>query len=204
MSSAHFQELKNINLSLTTLGKVIGSLGGSNRGIPPYRESKLTRLLQDTLGGNTSTVLIATVAAKISCLDESLNTLKFLERAKQIKGEVVAKIFSDNPEMRNLQRQISYLRDMLKMRGGNLPSDLQLRNKYKVLQNENEKLKEMIDIDMLAKLKKENSHLRQQITFQSNDVLSDSKIRMRNVEQHRTIDHHHETITSEKSDELPT
>ena len=62
----------------------------------------MTRLLQDTLGGNTSTVLIATVAAKISCLDESLNTLKFLERAKQIKGEVVAKIFSDNPEMRNL------------------------------------------------------------------------------------------------------
>ena len=61
----------------------------------------------------------------------------------------------------------------------------------------------MIDIDMLAKLKKENSHLRQQITFQSNDVLSDSKIRMRNVEQHRTIDHHHETITSEKSAELP-
>ena len=87
---------------MTTLGKVIGSLAGAHKGIPPYRESKLTRLLQDTLGGNTSTILIATIAAKVSCLDESLNTLKFLERAKQIKGEVVARVFSDNPELRNL------------------------------------------------------------------------------------------------------
>lgn len=77
LTGAHFEELKNINLSLTTLGKVISSLAVA-RQLPPFRESKLTRLLQDTLAGNTSTAIVATIAAKSSCLDESLNTLKFL------------------------------------------------------------------------------------------------------------------------------
>jgi hypothetical protein len=86
MSSAHFEELKNINLSLTTLGKVIGALSEGVKAIPPFRESKLTRILQDSLGGNTSTVLVAAIAGKVSCLEESLNTLKFLERARQVKG----------------------------------------------------------------------------------------------------------------------
>jgi kinesin family member 11 len=63
---------------------VIGALATGR--LPPYRESKLTRLLQDSLGGNTNTVIIATVTARSSCVDESLNTLKFLERARQVKG----------------------------------------------------------------------------------------------------------------------
>jgi hypothetical protein len=74
-------------------------------------------------------------------VDESLNTLKFLERARQVKGEVVARVYSDNPEMRTLEREINYLRDMLKMKGGHLPTDIELREKYKNLQQENEKLK---------------------------------------------------------------
>ena len=76
------------------------------------------------------------------------------------------------------------------MRGGNLPSDIELRNKYKALQDENSKLKEMMDLDMLSKLKRENTHLRQQLTYQHNDILSDSQIRVRNTNQHRTIDQH--------------
>ena len=103
MTAQHYDELRNINLSLTTLGKVISSLA-SKQAVPPYRESRLTRLLQDSLGGNTNTAIIATVTPKISCVEESLNTLRFLERARQVKGEVVAKIYSDNPEMRNLER----------------------------------------------------------------------------------------------------
>lgn len=80
---------------------MIGTLA-TGRNLPPYRESKLTRLLQDSLGGNTNTAIIATITARSSCVDESLNTLKFLERARQVKGEVVARVYSDNPEMRNL------------------------------------------------------------------------------------------------------
>ena len=67
MNSQHFEELKNINLSLTTLGKVISALG-SQQNVPPYRESRLTRLLQDSLGGNTNTAIIATITPKISCI----------------------------------------------------------------------------------------------------------------------------------------
>ena len=68
MTINHFEELKNINLSLTTLGKVIGSLA-TGKSIAPYRESKLTRLLQDSLGGNTNTAIIATISSKMSCID---------------------------------------------------------------------------------------------------------------------------------------
>lgn len=56
----------------------------------------------------------------------------------------------------------------------------------------------MMDLDMLSKLKKENTHLRQQLTYQNNDILSDSQIRVRSINHHRTVDQH-ETITSEKS-----
>jgi hypothetical protein len=59
--SMHFNEMVNINLSLGTLGKVIKSLSQKSKHIP-YRDSKLTRLLQDSLGGNTRTHLIATVS----------------------------------------------------------------------------------------------------------------------------------------------
>jgi len=63
VKGSHLDELKNINLSLTTLGKVIHCLSQNNKKIVvPYRESKLTRLLQDSLGGNTRTCLIATLS----------------------------------------------------------------------------------------------------------------------------------------------
>ena len=104
MEQEHLDELKNINLSLTTLGKVISSLSDKDRPLPPYRESKLTRLLQDSLGGNTFTAIIATITSKSACLEESLNTLKFLERASHIKTEIITKMFTDNPEMRNLEK----------------------------------------------------------------------------------------------------
>ncbi len=59
--SIHFSEMVNINLSLVTLGKVINSLS-QKQGHTPYRDSKLTRLLQDSLGGNTKTCFITTIS----------------------------------------------------------------------------------------------------------------------------------------------
>jgi hypothetical protein len=100
---------------------------------------------------------------------------------------VVAKTYSDNPEMRNLEREINYLRDMLKMRGGKLPTDIELREKYKQLQHENDKLKEMVDQNMLERLKRENLTLKQQLQNQQNDVLSDSFINLK--PPYKTLDH---------------
>ena len=56
----------------------------------PYREAKVTRLLQDSLGGNTKTVLITTVNPILDCIDETISTLKFADRAKQVMVRVKA------------------------------------------------------------------------------------------------------------------
>ena len=80
-------ELKKINLSLTILGKVISCLAkgaNSTQLHVPFRESKLTRLLQDSFGGGTKTTLIATVSPAITSLEETISTIKFADRAKNI------------------------------------------------------------------------------------------------------------------------
>ena len=77
-----------INLSLTTLGKVIQHLVDAKATHIPYRDSQLTRLLQDSLGGNTKTVMIANVGPSSYNYDETLTTLKYANRAKSIKNEV--------------------------------------------------------------------------------------------------------------------
>lgn len=70
-----------INKSLLTLGRVITALV-ENSGHVPYRDSKLTRLLRDSLGGRTKTCIIATIAPTVHCLDETLSTLDYAHRAK--------------------------------------------------------------------------------------------------------------------------
>jgi hypothetical protein len=82
-------ELKNINLSLTSLGKVIQILSSGKTDHVPFRESKLTRLLEDSLGGNTRTCLIATISTTLEYVDESISTLKFAERAKSVRLTVI-------------------------------------------------------------------------------------------------------------------
>ena len=73
--------MTNINLSLTTLGKVITAMARNDTHIP-YRDSKLTRILQNCLGGNNNTILIATISPLRVWLEESFSTLKFADRAK--------------------------------------------------------------------------------------------------------------------------
>jgi hypothetical protein len=78
--------LKNINLSLSTLGKVISCLSNPKNQLPvPYRESKLTRILQESLQGNTKTFIIANISGQPKNIEETLNTLKFAEKARHIR-----------------------------------------------------------------------------------------------------------------------
>ena len=81
-------EAIKINLSLSVLGNVISSLTGTSKHIP-YRESKLTMLLCDSLGGNTKTVMIANIGPADYNYDESLNTLWYADRAKRIKNKPI-------------------------------------------------------------------------------------------------------------------
>lgn len=76
-----------INLSLSALGNVIQALVDGKSKHIPYRDSKLTRLLQDSLGGNTRTLMIAAVSPASSNFEESLSTLRYANRAKNIKNK---------------------------------------------------------------------------------------------------------------------
>lgn len=82
---ARKQEAGNINKSLLTLGRVITALTEGQMHIP-YRESKLTRLLQDSLGGRTKTCIIATISPSSGNLEETMSTLEYAFRAKNIKN----------------------------------------------------------------------------------------------------------------------
>ncbi|KAM3324913.1 kinesin-like protein KIN-5C [Capsicum chacoense] len=80
------REAGEINKSLLTLGRVINALV-EHLGHIPYRDSKLTRLLRDSLGGRTKTCIIATVSPAVHCLEETLSTLDYAHRAKHIRNK---------------------------------------------------------------------------------------------------------------------
>ncbi|CAL0324230.1 unnamed protein product [Lupinus luteus] len=80
------REAGEINKSLLTLGRVINALV-DHSGHVPYRDSKLTRLLRDSLGGKTKTCIIATISPSIHCVEETLSTLDYAHRAKNIKNK---------------------------------------------------------------------------------------------------------------------
>ena len=84
-----FTEGTHINNSPLSLGNVISALCETSARNVPYRESKLTRLLQDSLGGNSHTVMIACVSPADSNYEETLSTLRYADRAKRIKNKPV-------------------------------------------------------------------------------------------------------------------
>lgn len=100
-------EAKMINKSLSSLGNVINALTESKRDHIPYRDSKLTYLLQDSLGGNSKTILITTASSSTMSYSETLNTLKFAKRAKEIKN---APIVNKNESNQNLIKTIELLK----------------------------------------------------------------------------------------------
>ncbi|XP_060117301.1 kinesin-like protein KIF18A [Heteronotia binoei] len=93
---ARFREGANINRSLLALGNVINALADpkSKKQHIPYRNSKLTRLLKDSLGGNCRTIIIAAVSPSSLFYDDTYNTLKYANRAKDIKSSVKSNIVS--------------------------------------------------------------------------------------------------------------
>ncbi|CAL8352082.1 unnamed protein product [Merluccius merluccius] len=95
---ARLREGANINRSLLALGNVINVLADpkSKKSHIPYRDSKLTRLLKDSLGGNCRTVMIANVSPSSMMYDDTHNTLKYADRAKQIKSSLKSNVLSLN------------------------------------------------------------------------------------------------------------
>ena len=103
-------EAQMINKSLSCLSNVIFALTEKGRDHIPYRDSKLTFLLQDSLGGNSRTILIATASPSITSYSETLNTLKFAKRTKEIKN--IPKI-NKNESVKDLLKIIDELKNKI-------------------------------------------------------------------------------------------
>ncbi|XP_074580366.1 kinesin-like protein KIN-7L [Curcuma longa] len=113
---ARLREGKHINKSLMILGNVINKLSesGKQRGHIPYRDSKLTRILQPALGGNSKTSIICTVAPEEIHVEESRGTLQFASRAKRITNcAQVNEILTDAALLKRQKQEIEELREKL-------------------------------------------------------------------------------------------
>eukprot|EP01018_Ginkgo_biloba_P022477 Gb_12250 [translate_table: standard] len=123
-----FKEGIHINKGLLALGNVISALGDEKKrkeGVHvPYRDSKLTRLLQDSLGGNSRTVMIACVSPADINAEETLNTLKYANRARNIQNKPIVNRDPMATEMQRMRQQLEYLQaELLCARSGSVSSN---------------------------------------------------------------------------------
>ncbi|MEN2497290.1 MAG: Kinesin-related protein 11 [Marteilia pararefringens] len=104
------REASNINQSLLTLGRVINMLSTGANTYIPYRDSKLTRILKDSLGGKTKTSMIATVSPNLSNLEETISTLEYAHQSKNIKNrpEINRKV-TQNAIHKNMTHELQKL-----------------------------------------------------------------------------------------------
>ncbi|XP_054280816.1 kinesin-like protein KIF3B isoform X3 [Macrosteles quadrilineatus] len=107
------KEASKINLSLTALGNVISALVDGKGQHIPYRDSKLTRLLRDSLGGNSKTLMVANIGPASYNYDESLNTLRYASRARNIKNEPRVNEDPVDALLRKYQEEIKRLKTQL-------------------------------------------------------------------------------------------
>ncbi|KAG7565137.1 Kinesin motor domain [Arabidopsis suecica] len=141
----------HINRGLLALGNVISALGDEKKrkegAHVPYRDSKLTRLLQDSLGGNSKTVMIACISPADINAEETLNTLKYANRARNIQNKPVANKDLICSEMQKMRQQLQYLQAALCARGEPPSEEVQvMREKIMKLESANEELSRELHI----------------------------------------------------------
>ncbi|CAL4087152.1 unnamed protein product [Meganyctiphanes norvegica] len=111
------KEATKINLSLSALSNVISALVDGKSKHIPYRDSKLTRLLQDSLGGNTKTLMVACLSPADNNYDETISTLRYANRAKNIKNKPKINEDPKDAMLREYQDEIRKLKEMLEKQG---------------------------------------------------------------------------------------
>ena len=162
----------NINKSLLTLGNCINALSGkSEKGTKvyvPYRDSKLTRLLKDSLGGNSRTVMIANISPFIYNFDDTYNTLKYAERAKCIKTKVKLNVLEKNQVtdyfdmIQKLKNKINILQNQLNSNNNDnndsKSNNLNRNNKKKTL-NKHKRLRSSSPNQIYSEIRKKNNFI---------------------------------------------
>lgn len=135
------KEGSNINKSLTTLGLVISKLADASSGkvrndkFVPYRDSVLTWLLKDNLGGNSRTVMVATISPAADNYEETLSTLRYADRAKRIVNHAVINEDPNARIIRELRMEVEALREMLKHATGSPVGDIDIHDKLAESEN---------------------------------------------------------------------
>uniref|UniRef100_A0A8C2WQ21 Kinesin family member 1B n=1 Tax=Cyclopterus lumpus TaxID=8103 RepID=A0A8C2WQ21_CYCLU len=121
-TGTRLKEGANINKSLTTLGKVISALAEVSKkkkktDFIPYRDSVLTWLLRENLGGNSRTAMVAALSPADINYDETLSTLRYADRAKSIKCNAVINEDPNNKLVRDLKDEVARLKELLRAQG---------------------------------------------------------------------------------------
>ncbi|XP_027354543.1 kinesin-like protein KIN-4C isoform X2 [Abrus precatorius] len=140
----------HINKGLLALGNVISALGDEKKrkegGHVPYRDSKLTRLLQDSLGGNSKTVMIACVSPADTNAEETLNTLKYANRARNIQNKATINRDPVAAQMQTMRNQIEQLQAELLFYKGDASGPFEelqiLKHKISLLEASNAELRQ--------------------------------------------------------------
>nr|XP_027205848.1 osmotic avoidance abnormal protein 3-like [Dermatophagoides pteronyssinus] len=122
------KEATKINLSLSALGNVISALVDGKSKHIPFRDSKLTRLLQDSLGGNTKTLMIACISPADNNYDETLSTLRYANRAKNIQNKPRINEDPKDAKLREYQEEILWLKKMLEQQSSTMPTGMTGQN----------------------------------------------------------------------------
>uniref|UniRef100_A0A1A8NYY5 Kinesin motor domain-containing protein n=1 Tax=Nothobranchius rachovii TaxID=451742 RepID=A0A1A8NYY5_9TELE len=151
----------SINCGLLALGNVISALGDRSKRSThvPYRDSKLTRLLQDSLGGNSQTMMIACISPSDRDFMETLNTLKYANRARNIKNKVMVNQDRASQQISALRTEIARLQmELMEYRTGKrvvgedgVEGINDLVHENSMLQTENNNLREASDVIEMAK-----------------------------------------------------
>uniref|UniRef100_A0A8C4HGQ0 Kinesin family member 21A n=1 Tax=Dicentrarchus labrax TaxID=13489 RepID=A0A8C4HGQ0_DICLA len=171
----------SINCGLLALGNVISALGdrGKRASHVPYRDSKLTRLLQDSLGGNSQTVMIACISPSDRDFMETLNTLKYANRARNIKNKVMVnqdkasqQISALRTEIARLQMELMEYKTGKRMAGEDgVESFSDMFHENSMLQTENSNLRVRVKA-MQETIDAQRARLTQLLSDQANQALS--------------------------------
>ncbi|OAF66667.1 KRP-85/95 subunit [Intoshia linei] len=166
-SGQRLKEATKINLSLSTLGNVISALVDGKSSHIPYRNSKLTRLLQDSLGGNSKTVMVANFGPADFNYDETISTLRYANRAKNIKND--ARINEDPKDalLRKLQEEIENLKKEIQ---GQSDEDSEYSTDEEGYNKKRRKSKTFMIQKMEEEIKKDKDKLKEQKDLELHEI----------------------------------
>ncbi|XP_044776342.1 kinesin-like protein KIF27 isoform X3 [Neomonachus schauinslandi] len=141
-----FKESIQINSGLLALGNVISALGDPRRKSShiPYRDAKITRLLKDSLGGSAKTVMITCVSPSSSDFDESLNSLKYANRARNIRNKPTLNFSPESDRMDEMEFEIKLLREALQSQQASISQTSQIHQEETPDKNRIHSLEEQV------------------------------------------------------------